>query len=72
MLFMSQNLVGLIGKVGNPSKIERKGSRKPRSEDVRVWRRRWYSIILNVAGHFEILFSIVVMRKEVRVWRRGR
>jgi len=27
--------------------------------------------MLNIEGHFEILFDNVVMRKEVGVWRRG-
>ena len=40
VLFIAHNLVGLIGKVGNPAKIGRKGSRKPRWEDEGVWRRR--------------------------------
>ena len=40
VLFMAKNLVGLIGKVGNPAKIGRKGSRKPRWEDESDWRRR--------------------------------
>jgi len=40
VMFMARNVVGLIRKFGNPAKIVRKGSRKPRWADERVWRRR--------------------------------
>ena len=45
VLFMAQNVEGLIG---NPAKIGRKGSRKPRWEEVMVRRRRMMSAILKV------------------------
>jgi len=70
VLFVAQKVEGLIG---NPEKIGRKGSRKPRWEEVRVWRRRRWYAMLNIVGHFEILFNNVVMWKEVsrKVVKKG-
>jgi len=51
--------------IDNPAEIGSKGSRKPRWEEVSVWRRRRWSAVLNIIGHFEILFNNVVMWKEV-------
>jgi len=58
VLIVAQKVEGLMG---NPEKIGMKVSRKPRCEELKVWRGGRYSAMLKTVGHIEILFNNVVM-----------